>query len=338
MLGKTMRHGCTRATAALGILAVLGGCNQSTLNETRPVSAVPMEVRHDRPDGLVRLIAQKCPVTGVLHAESEEPAQQDVGGPNFAPAAGVALATLVPLAVDVGVSAVRDYLARQQSERTGKWQGTGVAALKKGEWCLVVLRGWIGGTEAGNPNLPPQGSLRANFGRNDDEGNIPLTATPDFYLEAQLSARPERDRLNLTLRPRFLHFARTAALSGRDESKALAMVLVLQRTPLPANANQDTAQQNAEAAFALDLGAVRPGTEIQRAANGDPFENLRQVSTINATGAATPMNIGAFVVEAGQPDEVLRLMNATMARQGDALTKALSEAIQAAIKEAAKSN
>ncbi|MBX9596405.1 MAG: hypothetical protein K2X46_18705, partial [Roseomonas sp.] len=214
--------------------------------------------------------------------------------------------------------------------RTGNWMASGAGPLRDGERCLVVLRGRIGSeTAAGIPALPRQGSLPSNLGETTN-----LSAPPDFYMEAGLRVTAQGERLELVLEPRLLHFARTAARRGKDEAKALGLVLVLRGTPLPPNPTVATARENAEAVFALDLGLVRPGTEIVHVGGANPFANLRQVSVIRASAGS--INFGAFVTEAGTPDEVLRLVNATMARQGDALTKALSEAIQAAVREAGR--
>jgi hypothetical protein len=320
-------------SSLLALPALVAGCGRGDLGANAPVTATPIETANSRQTGIVMLL-NRCPVSDLAAAAPP------VLGTETVPIA--LAAALVPIAVNFTVSAITDYLARVQSERTGTWRAGGAGNFADGPGCLVVMRGRIG-TPPGL--LPAQGSLSGEMMR-----SLGLAAPPDFYMEARISAElrpsqlarpgqaPQAPVTDIVLQPQLVQFARTFALRGRQDPKTVGMVLVMRGTPAPNGADAAMAAAGAEIVFPLHFGTIRPGVEIRSAVSGSgslpghPLADLAQ--TLPIQGAPGRVNIVAITTESAEPDQVLRLINATAASQSAGLQQALSTAIQDAIKTA----
>lgn len=318
--------------ASVGLAAMLAACGSSSGSTPPATTAVAISPVQARQAAAVRILAT-CPIAGGAQAGT-------AGTPELAPSFVPVLAgALVPIAVDFAVSAVRDYLARVESERTASYTASGSGALPSGGGvCLVVTRGRLGSPDADRPQMQGAVTSRAM-------NQVGLAGTPDFYMEARLVVRPRPGATppvnDLVLQPQYLQFARTAARRGRDEEKALGMVLILRQDPLPGAATSTTAATGANAVFPLNFGTLRPGTEIVPASytpvgsDMDPAHPLAdlQRSTPLGSGVAR-VNAYAFVTETAEPERVLTLLNAALERGDESLQAALTKAIQDAIKAA----
>jgi hypothetical protein len=326
--------------AGVLLLVMLAGCASRVDAPAQPPSAVSMAPPlAARETGVVWLLPS-CP-----RADREDRAAQ-VSGP-----AAAAAAALVPVGVDFLVSAVSDYLKRLETERTANWLATGAAELQQGYGCIVIARGHIGSRAV--ENLQQQGFLSPS-----DMRIAGLVAPPAFYMEirVEVSTAPAAARSSpvtqIRLRPQVVQFARTAARRGTDEAKEIGVVLALRASPLPSRPTEATAGQGADAVFAFNVGALRPGQEIaprpfpvprvgERATQQEmaqhPFADLVQGGTLQHAG--DQLNLAAFVTETGEPGRVLTLINETMERQSagvrDGLTKALQDAVRQALTPAA---
>ncbi|MBU8545691.1 MULTISPECIES: hypothetical protein [Roseomonadaceae] len=323
MMRTMLKAGC-----ALGVPVLLAGCNWHTgSGNGGPVTAVEMTTRHERSTAVVAL-RDTCPVTGGFADLQTQSAPS--GGPQRMMAGGVVLGALAPVAVDFVISAITDYLKRAEEERDANWRGSGETALGTGSRCLIVARGSVGSYPADVPQA--QGLVTAENMR-----TVGLTAPPAFYMEAQLDVTAAAPGVGgsqgatLMLRPRYLHFARTAATRGTDDPKAIGMVLVLRGTPARENATSGTAAEGADAVFALNFGRVAPGTQIiaRDGTTGDPFADLAMSITVPRMPARA--NMLAFTAETADEDRILNLLNEAWKGNatgvGDALTKAIQDVI-----------
>jgi hypothetical protein len=316
--------------------ALLAACAGGLQEPIPPEGPVQVRTLNNRQTGSLTVL-RSCP-----RADRADGGAEQVAGP----AAALALAA-VPVLVDLGVSAISDYLARLEAERTGAWDGRGAIALPTDgaarSGCIVVARGRIG--TAGSGRLARQGTL----GPNDMEA-VGLTHPPDFYMEIAFTLTPRPPvrgaaagtsaGADILLRPQIVHYARTVARRGTDDPKAVGMVLVMRTTPLPDGATRQTAGTGADAVFAFNLGTLRPGQEIRpvtfpapaEPGPAHPLADLVQGGTL-AHGRGT-LNLGVFVTETGEPERVLVLLNDVLERQRKGLTDALTTAVQDAVKAA----
>jgi hypothetical protein len=319
--------------AGVGLVSLLAACSPGSGTTPPVTTATAITTVNARQAAAVRILPS-CPIAGGAPSPTTVP-----GAASIAAAPAIA-AALVPVAVDFAVSAVRDYLARVESERTASYTASGSGALPaSGAACLVVTRGRLGVAAADRP--PSQGTMSAAA-----MGQAGLAGTPDFYMEARLVVRPRPGASppmnDLVLQPQYVQFARTAARRGRDEDKAVGMVLVLRQDPLPGAATSTSAATGANAVFPLNFGTLRPGTEIlpttftpvgSEMDTAHPLADLQR-STPVAAGVSR-VNAYAFITETAEPDRVLALLNGALERNEASLQTALTKAIQDAIKAAA---
>lgn len=319
----------------------LAGCGPRVEAPTAPPAAVAMAAPLAARQAAVVTLLPGCPRADRGDGPSE------VSG-----LAAAAAAALVPVGVDFLVSAVTDYLKRLETERTASWIATGAGELKPGYGCIVIARGHIGSESV--ENLQQQGFLSPS-----DMRAAGLVAPPAFYMEIRIEVAPSAAAgsapaaSQVRLRPQVVQFARTAARRGTDEAKEIGVVLALRASPLPSRPTEATASQGADAVFAFNLGAMRPGQQIAptpfpvprlgaqapvREINQHPFADLAQGGTLPRAGGQ--LNLAAFVTESGEPGRVLALINDTMERQSagvrDGLTKALQDAVKQALTPAAR--
>jgi hypothetical protein len=318
--------------ASAGLAAMLAACSPGSGSTPPATSVVAISPIHARQAAAVRIQAT-CPVAGGTRATTSDERRLS---PSLAP---VLAAALVPIAVDFAVSAVRDYLARVESERTASYTASGAGSLPSGGGvCLVVTRGRLGSPDADRPQS--QGEVTATA-----MNGVGLAGTPDFYMEARLVVRPRPGATppvnDLVLQPQYLQFARTAARRGRDEEKTLGMVLILRQDPLPGAATSTTAATGANAVFPLNFGTLRPGTEIVPASYTPVGSDMAPTHPLADLERSTPLGSGvarvnayAFVTETAEPERVLTLLNAALERGDESLQAALTKAIQDAIKAA----
>jgi len=318
---------------SVGLAGLLAACSPGSGSTPPVTSATVISPIYARQTATVRIQAT-CPIAGGAPAAT-------FGRPELSTSAlPVLAAALVPIAVDFTISAVRDYLARVESERTASYTASGSGSLPSaGSACLIVTRGRMGRADADRPSS--QGAVT-----DEAMGQVGLAGPPDFYMEARLAIRPRLGATppmnDLVLQPQYLQFARTAARRGRAEAKTIGMVLILRQDPLPGAATSTTAATGANAVFPLNFGTLQPGTEILSArytpvgSDMEPAHPLADLerSTPVASGVSR-VNAYAFITETAEPERVLTLLNAAL-EQGDApLQAALTKAIQDAIKAAA---
>lgn len=341
-----MRLHSIGTSATILAALTLAGCGHN--NSPPPNIGVPITKIEQRNAELVTIL-DRCPVSD---PKSTPPATDET---QVAPAFVMApvIAALAPIAIDWGVSALRNYLERLESERSGAFMATGAGDLeKRQDVCLVIARGMVGTVKDA---IPTQGSLDAP--KLQDVG---LVAPPDFYLEIKVrltpataeSSSPDKQKAptksaqkakeseaakaptpaatyNMELAPQFLQYARTVAKRGQDEEKSLALVLVARTTAAPEKADSATTAKEAEAVFPINLGRLKPGTELTPQAFSGTSD-MKRVAGLPKLPKA--MNFYAFVTESADENKALTLLTKAMERQNDGLQKALSKAVEDAMK------
>ena len=252
------------------------------------------------------------------------------------------IGAVAPLAADFVVRGVARYVQRQQMDLTATYLAAGVGELTAADGrprrCLVVVRGRFG---------PPGTGLPASSGHLElgDLGPLGLAAYPDLYMEAILERGAEPaprapDGVLLVVRPHVLQFQNSAARDRGDGEKSIGMVVVLRSDPLARSADEAAARQGATAVLSFDFGRRREGIALPAqgqagAANAGAVQHpLFDLARAVRVGAATaPLNVYAFVTEAGTPDAVLALLSETLGQADNqaALEKALADLLTRAL-------
>lgn len=328
----------------------LAGCGHG--NSPPPNTTVPITPLEQRNAELVAVL-DRCPVS------DPKPLPQTTDGAQFAPAfvAAPVIAALAPIAIDWGVSALRNYLERLESERSGAFMATGAGDLNgMQESCLVIARGKVGKVKEA---IPSRGML--------DNGALEKTkqvAQPDFYLEIKVKISPAAAKsdkppaaaatsnkqkksapkakeseaaqaptpaasYNMELMPQYFQYARTVAKRGQDEEKSLALVLVARTSAAPEKADSAAAAKDAEAVFPINLGRLMPGSELKPEAFLGTSD-MKRVAALQKMPQV--MNFYAFVAENADENKALTLLTKAMERQNDGLQKALNKAVEDAMK------
>jgi hypothetical protein len=284
------------------------------------------------------LLLPKCPVSGQVAAEP-----QPVAGPaGPAPAAALPAAVVPVIAAigaDVAISALKDWLARLDTERSGSFMAGGTGTLPTASdpgRCLVVARGPIG-PPAADPALPAGTLLGARSLK--DAG---LAAMPQFYFEARLrhaGAAPE-SKQELLLEPQVLIFQETIAKRARSSPKNIGMVLALRRDSLEAGSTAAALRDKAEAVFVLNLNQIGPGQEIAPqpfpAAGAPPglgHPMLDLVRSARITAQPGQVNAYAVVTEQAEKAPLLGFLTGALSRNEKGAMEALAKIIADALKE-----
>lgn len=342
-----MRRPLGIATTILAISVAVAGC-ETNFENTAP-RATNIKIAETVSETRV-LLADNCPVTEATQ-------------PKAAPAAigGLLIGALAPLASDLLLSSIGNYLKARQDAVRGQHIGLGGGTIFTGgkapslkAKCIIVARGDFG------PRLLPSVGTGTRGGLNSDAlRKAGLADFPDLYIEIAVGAKLDGQPRHLFLAPQFLHFARTIAGRTIGGSKNINLLLILARTPIdPAKIDKDFAV----AAIPIKFEKVEIGTERRVELFGGrtiivpisgpampPKEKPPGQNPPKATAGATPqpndkpsnlddltVNIAAVVEETEKPSDFDELLVSTFNGQKKDLSKALVDFIKGLFAEEKK--
>lgn len=263
-----------------------------------------------------------CPVTQAGQAVAAAPTP---GGSRIRAAGplGVVGAALVPVAVDFAFKAVTDALTQARNNLTANYPATGIGDLAHA--CLIIVRGTIGPQQAGLP-------ARSGVLETSHLAKLGLASYPSLYLEVGITRQTlAGGKTQYTMQPAALQFAKTAAPRAGDGRKDIGMAIVLRGKPAD-KPDKETTTKDAVAVIPFNFGVVAEGTALRMTGDGNSNPFLDQVRILAAMDASGPLNINAFVVESAEPEQVLKLLSATLDTNKSDIQKALTTALTDALK------